>query len=138
MTPPKVVIDASAVLAWVFNERNADVIDQLLPLAVIPSANLVEVLYRAVERGHSMSAQELKVSLLDMGLRVEPVVDEDIVRAAELIAGSRTRRGRGHGSGLSLGDGLCIAVAERRQLMISGGDQLWEQLDLRVEYLPFR
>ena len=39
---------------------------------------------------------------------------------------------------LSLGDGLCIAVAERLELPITGGDLYWETLDLRVRVLSFR
>jgi PIN domain nuclease of toxin-antitoxin system len=39
---------------------------------------------------------------------------------------------------LSLGDALCIAVAERLQLPIAGADQLWETLDLGVKFLPYR
>jgi PIN domain nuclease of toxin-antitoxin system len=39
---------------------------------------------------------------------------------------------------LSLGDGLCIAVAERLNLPITGGDLYWETLDLRVKVLSFR
>ena len=39
---------------------------------------------------------------------------------------------------LSLGDGLCIAVAERLELPLTGGDLYWETLDLRVRVLSFR
>lgn len=39
---------------------------------------------------------------------------------------------------LSLGDGLCIAVAIRLNLMLVGGDQEWEALDLPIEYMPFK
>jgi PIN domain nuclease of toxin-antitoxin system len=39
---------------------------------------------------------------------------------------------------LSLGDGLCIAVAERLELPITGGDLYCETLDLRVKVLSFR
>jgi PIN domain nuclease of toxin-antitoxin system len=35
---------------------------------------------------------------------------------------------------LSLGDALCIAVAERVQLPIVGDDLLWSQLPLEVDF----
>jgi PIN domain nuclease of toxin-antitoxin system len=47
------------------------------------------------------------------------------------------RQARGAGS-LSLGDGLCIAVAERLGLPVTGGHQHGEALDLAVEFVPFR
>ena len=131
----KVALDASALLAWVLNERGADTVNQLLPFAVAPSSVMVETLYRAQERGHGMSCSELHASLLAVGLSVEPVTDEDTVRAAELIAASK--RAAGPGS-LSLGDGLCIAVAERLNLTLTGGDQYWAQVDTTVPFLPFR
>lgn len=130
----RVVLDASALLAWVMHERGAETIDRLLPYAVVPVSALVETLYRARELRHGLTTSELHRDLLSMGVAVEPVTAEDAERAADLIAGSRLDGG----SSLSLGDGLCLAVAERIGLTITGGDQLWETLDLAVDYRPFR
>lgn len=138
MTTRKVVLDASAVLAWVLNERGAGTVDRLLPVAVTPASGLVEVLYRAVERGHRLSSQELYGSLLGMGLNVESVLADDVVRAAELIATSRRVVNSAESRSLSLGDGLCCAVAERLELPVSGGDTYWEKVPMSVSYLPFR
>lgn len=134
----RVVLDASAVLAWVLQERGWDTVDRLLAVGVVPAATLVEVLYRAPERGHRMRPAELHDALLGVGLRVESVTDADTVRAAELIGDSRASRVVVAGSSLSLGDGLCLAVAERLDLPVTGGDRHWETCDLRVRYLPFR
>lgn len=131
----RVVLDASALLAWVMNERGVKTVDRLLTIGVAPASALVETLYRAAEKGHRLPPGQLHEALLEMGLEVEPVTGEDVVRAAELVAASR--RAPGEGS-LSLGDGLCIAVAERLRLPITGGDQHWETIDLAVSYLPFR
>lgn len=133
--PAKVVLDASAVLAWLLAERSKDVIDKLLPVAVVPSSAMTEALYIATIRGHALSTQELRDALAVAGVRVEAVSDDDSVRAADLIAASRASRVAA--GALSLGDGLCIAVAERLDLPIVGGDQAWEALDLRVRYHPF-
>lgn len=133
-TDRRVVLDASALLAWVMRERGAETIDVLLPYAVVPVSALVETLYRARELGHGLSSADLHRDLLSMGIAVEPVTDDDAVRAADLIAASRV----GRGGSLSLGDGLCLAVAERIGLTVTGGDHLWETLDLAVDYRPFR
>lgn len=132
---PRVVLDASAVLAWVLRERGWDVVDALLPVAVLPASAMTEVLYRAPERGHRLSPDQLHGDLLSLGIRVEPVIDDDTVRAAGLIA---TSRAAGREQSLSQGAGLCLAVAERLQLTVTGGDQHWAACDLRVKFLPFR
>ncbi len=51
ITEPTVVLDASAVLAWVLNEKGANTVARMLPVAVLPVSALVETLYRAVEKG---------------------------------------------------------------------------------------
>ena len=138
MTDRRVVLDASAVSAWVLHERGADVVDRLLPAAIIPAANLTEVLYRAPERGHGMTMEQLGAHLLAKGLEVESVTRDDSHRAAELIRYSRDNPRDQRDRGVSLGDGLCIAVAERLELPISGGDRAWEHLPMNVNYHPFR
>ena len=134
-TTHRLTLDASAVLAWVLRERGFETIDKILAMAVVPVSAMVEVLYRAVERGHRLSPAQLHADLLAIGLTVEPVTDADSERAAELILSSKAAPGPGS---LSLGDGLCIAVAERLGLPLTGGDRYWSQVALRVEFLPFR
>ena len=133
--PRKVALDASALLAWVLRERGHDVIDQMLSVAVVPASAMVETLYRAREKGHRLSCEALHADLLALGLTVEPVTDADTVRAAELIASSKVEPSPGS---LSLGDGLCIAVAERLGVTLTGGDRYWSQVDSTVAFLPFR
>ncbi len=134
----QVALDTSAVLAWVLREPGYETIDRLLPFAVVPASAMVETLYRASERGHRSSPSQLHDDLVALGIRVEPLVDSDTVRAAELITASRARAATARDSTLSLGDGLCIAVAERLNLTLTGGDQHWETCELRVKFLPFR
>jgi ribonuclease VapC len=133
-----VVLDASAVLAWLMRERGKEIVDRVLPFAVVPASALTEALYRAVERAHALPADELYQSLLVAGIEVEPVTERDAVRASELIAWSRTRDEDRLQRSLSLGDGLCIAVAERLELTVTGGDDYWESVPMRVDYAPFR
>lgn len=134
----RVVLDASAVLAWVLRERGYQTVDKMLHVAVVPASAMVEALYRAPERGHALPAQQLHDDLLAMGVSVEPLTDRDTVRASELLAASRAARTEEDSRCLSLGDGLCLAVAERLGLPITGGDQHWATADLTIEFLPFR
>ena len=134
--PRRVVLDASAVVEWLLARDDKELIDRLLPLAIIPIPSLTEALYIGSLARHGLPETELYNTLMVAGAQVEGVNDDDAIRAAELIAGSR--RSSSTASSLSLGDGLTIAVAERLALPITGGDQYWETLELRTTYLPFR
>lgn len=138
MSDRRVVVDASAVLALVLREKAAPVVAQVLPYAVLPAPNMTEVLYRAKERGYRNTPQTLHDTLLETGLHVEPFADEDTVRAAELVAASRAAKTAADDRSLALGDGLCIAVAERLGLPVTGGDTHWGTLDLRTKFYPLR
>ena len=126
------------MIAWTQQEFGCQVVDKLLAVAVVPASAMTEALYRLQERGHRLPPADMRLALLALGVREEPVAAEDAVRAAELITQSRKSQSRDRGKSLSLGDGLCIAVAERLQLPVTGGDQHWAECDLRVDFLPFR
>lgn len=136
MSDRKAVLDASAVLAWVLRDKGDDVVEQILALGAIPAPNLTEVLYKAAEKGYAHGTEQLHGLLLRTGLEVVSLEPGDALVAADLIVASRANT-KTPGS-LSLGDGLCIAVAIRLNLMLVGGDQEWETLDLPVEYMPFK
>jgi ribonuclease VapC len=139
LTEQKVVVDSSAVLAWLLGEPGRETVEKLLPVAIAPASVIVEVIYRAGERGLKTPPERIYEDLLNMGLVVEPFLASDALRAAELIANSRRQAKKSKTDrSLSLGDGLCIAVAERLELPVTGGDTHWEECDLPVEYFPFR
>ena len=137
MTGRRIVLDASALVAWVRNERGAETVGRMLPVAVAPAPNLTEALHRARFRGHRMSPEELHDHMVAMGLEVESFKQSDTVRAAELLLYSAEHPGPNR-ERLSLGDASCIAVAERLQLPISGDDSYWSLLPLTVDFHPFR
>lgn len=85
--------------------------------------------------GIEVMTPDVLLSALDLGVRIEPFTDQDSVRAAELIRASR--RGSSTTS-LSLGDDMCLAVAERLALTVTGGVQHWGTCDLTVAFIPFR
>jgi PIN domain nuclease of toxin-antitoxin system len=125
------VLDASVLLALVWQEPGYRDIAILLPQAVIPAPSFVETLYKAKSRAGQSSIESLAADLVATGLEIEPMLADDCVRAAELIALSKKREIDGRG-GLSLGDGLCIAIAERVGGTLLTEDTYWFDLDLRV------
>lgn len=110
-----VVLDASAVLAFVAGEPGADVVeDALNGDARCGAANWSEVAQKVRQSGRDWT---LVISLLNsFNLTVEPVTATDGERAAERW---------GPGLGLSLGDRLCLALADRLQADALTADRAW-------------
>lgn len=133
MSAPVAILDASALLAWLFQERGHEAISKLAGKCAIASANMTEVLYRAAQEGYEDDLGDLYANLVSGGFAVVDNPPEDAIVAAQLIATSRSKGGH-----LSLGDGLGIAAAARLGLPIVGGDQEWEPLELPTKVIPFR
>jgi ribonuclease VapC len=134
----KIVVDASALLAWLLNERGGDTINKILDLAIVPISVIVEVLYRAGEKGLKTPPAQILQDLESVGVCIEPILPIDSLRATEIVARSHKKQNRKEHSSLSLGDGLCIGVAERLGLLLTDGDKYWKECDLRVEFYHFR
>ena len=125
------VLDASAVLAWLFGERGEEVVDEMLEHTVISTVNLAEVLYRADEEG--MATGALQRDLEALGVQVAPFLGEDARRLVEV-----RRTARRQGTRLSLADCCCLATGIRLGLPVVGADQVWTSLRLGVEIIPLR
>lgn len=124
-----VVLDASAALAWFFDEPGSDVVDPLLPGAVLSTVNLVEVWQTLDDRGADADRAVARLRLL--GARTAPFPDEDALLAGRL---RRTRRG----AGLSLGDRCCLATAVRLGRTAVTANRAWAELELPVEVRVIR
>lgn len=134
MSDRRVVMDASAIVAWLLNERGAAAVGRLLRFAVLPAPNVTESIRTARSHGHRMTSDQLYSRLEASCAAVEPFLDVDAPKAAELLLYADRRAG----AQLSLGDALCIAVAERLQLPLVGDDGLWTELPLEVDFHQFR
>lgn len=108
------VLDASAVLAFLQGEDGAEHVEPTLNGGVVGAANWSEVAQKIRAGGADWGmARSL---LMSYGLRIEPVSEQDAEIAAELW-----RRG----SGLSLGDRLCLALADRLKTTVLTADRAW-------------
>lgn len=110
-----VVLDASAVLAFITGEPGADVVEDAMSAdARCGAANWSEVAQKVRQAGRDWT---LVVSLLNSyNITVEPVTAADGERAAERWEST---------SGLSLGDRLCLALADRLQAEALTADRAW-------------
>ena len=112
------VVDASVVLAWLQDEPGADEAEPMLMDGVIGAANWSEVLQKA--RQHGAPIGTVSRLLASFGLKVENIVREDGERAADLWRA---------GSGLSLGDRLCLALGLRLGTEVATADASWLDIE---------
>ena len=118
-----VVLDASALLAFLNAEPGADVIEAAMASdgAVISVVNWAEVLSKAVETGVSPEAMRERLEragVLGAALRIEPVTEEDAATIARLRPLTRA-------AGLGLGDRACLALARRLGAPAVTVDRVW-------------
>jgi ribonuclease VapC len=123
----KVVLDASAFLAFLGAEVGADTVQQAIRTgAFISAVNLAEVLSKVSEVGRDpeqLYAELMEHRVLGYGIVVRPFREEDAVAISKLRV--RTKK-----FGLSLGDRTCLALGAALQLPILTADKSWLRLDL--------
>ena len=119
-----VVLDGSALLAYLQDEPGGEPVRAVLPRAVMSTVNWTEVIGKAREDG--VDTRGLREDLESLGLAFEPF---SAVQAE--IAGRLKERTRRYG--LSLGDRACLALGSDRGVPIYTADRAWKELHLGVE-----
>lgn len=126
------VIDASALLAFLFNETGAGTVERYLAEGVLISAvNLCEVWSKLEDKG--VSVDEARERFLVLGLfhalEVVGFDEETAMEAARLQPEARKR-------GLSLGDKACLALAKREGAVAVTADIGWRGIaGTRIELI---
>ena len=118
------VLDASALLAWLHREPGGELVGTVLDGASISAVNWSEVIQKSLQKG--VEVQGMLDEVTDLGLTVEPFTAAQAEQAARLWAQTR-------GSGLSLGDRACLALAMDRSAPVLTADRDWASLALDVE-----
>ena len=124
------VLDASAILAFLQGEPGEDRVKQALQTehCVVSAANQSEVIAKALDRGIDPAA--IKTILAELGYTVIDITAEDGAQAGWMRSQTRAL-------GLSLGDRLCIATAQRLKAKILTADRPWlsvaQPMGLRIE-----
>jgi ribonuclease VapC len=123
------VLDASAVLADLFDEPGADQVRATLHGAFVSSVNYAEVISKLIDKGFDPA--EARQHVDDLPCVVVPV---DAACAAE--AGMLRQATRS--AGLSLGDRICLALASQMGLPALTAERAWKRLDLGMEVTLIR
>lgn len=119
-----VVLDASAVLAYLQGEPGGDLVAEQMAAAVIGAVNLSEVIAKLVDKG--LDDVAVDETLQSIGLEAV-AFDAAQARAAGLMRMATRQRG------LSLGDRACLALAKARGVPALTGDRAWAEVAAGVE-----
>jgi PIN domain nuclease of toxin-antitoxin system len=129
------VLDASALLSILLDERGGDRVNQILDRSRIHAVNLAEVMGRLVRAG--MPEEAAVASLRELHLEV----DEEFGTAQAEFCGALL--GTWRELGLSPGDCVCLTMAACSGAVAVTADRRWKELDgtvlkdatLRVELI---
>ena len=124
-----VVLDASAVIAALYDEPGAAEVRMLDRVPAISAVNLAEV--HIVLGRLGLHAPALRATLEELDLDVLSFVSSFAVSAAEIHARGRKR-------GLSLADAACLATARAVSAEAWTADTAWRGLDVGVKIRVIR
>lgn len=115
----EVALDASAVIALIWDEPGGDVVEAQIEGAAISAVNLAEVADYLVRKGGSRDRIERAIRRLPMEVME---ADFDLALDASMLL-PLTRQ-----SGLSLGDRFCLALAKRLDRTALTSDRAWSRI----------
>ena len=124
-----VVLDASALLAYLQDEPGGDRVKAMLGQAVLSTVNWAEVVGKA--RDEEIDVEGLKEDLESLGLGFEPFSAAQAEVAGRLKEATRRL-------GLSLGDRACLSLGHARGEAVYTADRAWKRLDLEIEVVTIR
>ncbi len=110
------VLDASAVIAYLYSETGADKVETLLENSIVSPINATEVLTKLVHDG--LTIEEAKQTFNKLNLEIAEFDEYQSLKAAELRPLTKHL-------GLSLGDRCCLALAILEDLPAVTADKHW-------------
>jgi PIN domain nuclease of toxin-antitoxin system len=114
-----VVLDSSALLAFINGEPGREKVAAMLPDAAMSAVNYAEVISKLVARGGSQSRVIELIKMADI-----KILEFDEAQA-EMVGGliDKTKS-----YGLSLGDRACLSLAARDSVRAVTTDKVWEKV----------
>ena len=129
MTRKAVVLDASALLAYMFQEPGHEVVANYLEESCISSVNLLEVASRLSRDG--VSPKPVLEMIQTLGIAVVPFSMEHVSTSARLAATAKQY-------GLSMADRICLGLGLDLSLPVLTGDTTWVEIGLECDVILFR
>ena len=124
-----VVLDASALLAYLQDEPGGEAIEEVLAEAVMSSVNWAAVVQKSVAAG--VVVEGMREDLEALGLGIVSFTPEDAEMAGRLWLQTRQ-------VGLSLGDRACLSLGMRLDVPVLTSDRIWATLGLPLDVQVIR
>lgn len=124
-----ILLDASALLAYMFKETGHEVVADYLDNCYISSVNLLEVASRFTR--DQLPAEPVLKLIDQLGITVIPFENKHIAVTATLAA-------CGKQFGLSLADRICLATAQIMDIPVLTADKVWQDAGLDIELVILR
>lgn len=121
---PKIIFDASALLALINQEHGAEVVEKHLPHAIMSSVNVAEA--AAILKQIGMPIEEFKILINSLIPQIIPFSLEQAYLSAILQEQTKS-------FGLSLGDRACLSLGEMEQAVVLTADKIWLKLNLPIK-----
>ncbi len=125
----KIILDASALLAFIDEEKGCEIIEEFLPDVVISSVNISEVLCVSARRGVDISVLLPKIRSIVSDIR--SFDEEQAYIAAELYESTKKY-------GLSLGDRACLALSLSIGSAVITADKAWKNIKFKNDIIFLR
>lgn len=119
-----VVLDASAIIAFLRQEPGAAIVGEYLTDGMASAVNIAEVGTRLSDL--DMGDAQIRRSISVLGLEIKPFDLEAAYAVAMMRAKTRNK-------GLSLGDRACLALANQLGIPALTADRVWAELDIDVD-----
>jgi len=125
-----IVLDASALLAYLFRESGHLIVEKYIEDACISTVNLSEVAGRFIRDGKD--ALPLIQHIENTSIEIVPFTKAHALQTAGFIPKTKA-------FGLSLGDRACLGLAASRNLAVLTADVAWANIEnLEVEIIKIR
>jgi PIN domain nuclease of toxin-antitoxin system len=115
----KKVLDSSAILAVIFQEKGSEIVEPLLEKAIISSVNVAEVFTKLAEK--RILTQQMIDDFFQLGLEIIDFNFEQSVKVAELRPLTKHL-------GLSFGDRIFLALAILQNTIAVTANKEWAKL----------
>lgn len=119
-----IVLDASALLALLFDEPGAEAVAAHARGAILSAVNLDEILHKCARRGIARDVVLSAVRRLEVAVHAFDA--DQAIASAGLHAIARPL-------GLSFADRACLALAQRLAVPVLTADHAWAGLDVGID-----
>ena len=123
------VLDASALLAFLHDEPGGEKVSPALDGARVSAVNWSEVLQKSLQRDVDVAG--MRQEFTEVGVNFEPFTPQQAETVAWLWSHTRNH-------GLSLADRACLALAMDKGLPVITADRAWGRLNLDIEIRVLR